>query len=157
MAAIAKSIIENRWSLLQQSHLVANPVKTLVLLHSRFGSRKLVHLLMHYNVPTIFLGNTEDVKPPQQKLARAQNDIRLHAFNHHENRMGNRIRVAVAEAEEYSEGISFMNVRRIVIDQGFGFDASWTQALCALECACHCLHGAENRPRTAVLFAHWAA
>lgn len=40
--------------------------------------------------------------------------------------MMTRYRVAVAEAEEYSEGISFMHIRRIIIDQGYGLKVSWS-------------------------------
>ena len=65
------------------------------------------------------------LKPSDQRMLRAENAIRLHAFNHKQNKYGNIYQVAIAEAEEYSEGVSFMHIRRIIIDQAYGLKASW--------------------------------
>ena len=112
LAAMALSIVET-------------PLKTLVLLHSKYGTQQLANLLVIEGVSVIFLGNTEHLKPGKQREVRAENATRLHAFNHPENKYGDRYRVVVAEAEEYSEGISFMHIRRIIIDQGYGMKVSW--------------------------------
>lgn len=80
-------------------------------------------LLVDRNVSVIYLQNTEQT--PNQKVARAQNAVRLHAFNHSGNGRGQRFRVAVAEAEEYSEGVSFMHVRRVIVDFGYGLTVNW--------------------------------
>lgn len=61
-----------------------------------------------------------------RKRMQAENAIKLHSFNSRGNMQGERYRVCVAEAEEYSEGVSFMHVRRVIVDQGFGFHTSWS-------------------------------
>ena len=112
LAAITRSIIQTK-------------LKTLVLLHSKVGAESLTRLLVQAHITMVYLCNTEHLPPKDQKILRAENAIRLHAFNHPKNRHGDTYQVAVAEAEEYSEGISFMHVRRIILDQGYGFKASW--------------------------------
>lgn len=48
-------------------------MKTLVLMDSRLGARKLVGLLVKYEVPTIYLCNTEHLGKEEQKRVRAEN------------------------------------------------------------------------------------
>ena len=105
--------------------IVDTPLKTLVLLDSRLGARQLAALLYDAEINLVYLANTNHLPPAEQKRLRAENAIRLQAFNNPNNRMGDRYQVAVAEAEEYGEGISFMHVRRVVVDTGYGFNVSW--------------------------------
>ena len=112
LAAMAQSILET-------------PVKTLVILDSRFGARQLAALLHSEDVSVIFLANTNHLSTAEQKQVRAKNAIRLQAFNATNNRLGESYRVAVAEVEGHSEGVSFMHVRRIIVDPGFGLQVSW--------------------------------
>lgn len=90
--------------------------KTVVLIHHENGLRTLVHLLGRLGVSVVQAVRVKGQTGSALRTARAQNLVTLAAFNDAEaNVRGERHRVFVAPAEEFSEGVSFRNVRRIVL------------------------------------------
>ena len=89
------------------------PLKTLVLIHDENGPAILVKLLELYGLSPVRLRRVEAGKPGLR--TRAENRIALRAFNAADNIHGKKHRVDVASAQEFSEGVSFMQTRRVIL------------------------------------------
>lgn len=62
-------------------------------------------------VEPVALGQTLSSNVAGQKQSKRENDAKLEAFNHTDNKAGERIRVILLTAEEHSEGVNLFNVR----------------------------------------------
>lgn len=90
--------------------------KTLVLIHQENGYRTLLHVLQLLRVSVQSVRSLRGLVGAELKTMRSENIAILEEFNDkEENLRGERVRVMVVPAAEYSEGVSFLNVRRLIL------------------------------------------
>ena len=117
---IAKLTLDNATQLCPKlaaiaASIQAVPLKTLVLIHEENGPAVLVRLLELHNIKALRLRKVPITTGKPAQTVRAENTIALRSFNAPDNVHGRKHRVAVASAEEFSEGVSFMQTRRVIL------------------------------------------
>ena len=93
----------------------AVPLKTLILIHADNGPATLVRLIQSLGVTVLDLGRPGGGTAKEAEATRQRNKRNLATFNAESNTDGDEVRVVVATAEEWSEGATFMAVRRVVL------------------------------------------
>ena len=90
--------------------------KTAVIIHRENGLRTLMRLLSVAGVSVAAMRPTTGVTGAALQAVRRENRERLEAFNDRtRNVRGETVRVLVLPAEQFSEGVSMRNVRRLVL------------------------------------------
>lgn len=98
------------------------PLKTLILIHEANGVPTLVQLLETHGLRPLLLKRPTGTANEQARI-RFENQQRRRAFNDPgRNLRGKEHRVLVAVSEEFSEGVSFAHVRRVIL-------ADWSAGL----------------------------
>ena len=99
----------------QAIHRDEETLKTCVILHEESGARVLVALLRELNVSVLALEREKCVARSRNSTT-TDNALKLNLFNDTEkNLRGESYRVIVLTAESHSEGVSLLNVRRLIL------------------------------------------
>jgi hypothetical protein len=88
-------------------------LRTVILIHRENGCVALVQLLQQHGLAPIFLDRVSGETANITRQRERENREAIQRFNNSVHPDINRVLVAVAE--EYSEGVSFLNVRRIIL------------------------------------------
>ena len=102
LEAIAKSVADHN-------------LRTVILIHRENGCVALVRLLQQHGLTPIFLDRVVGDNVAATNRRERENREAIQRFNAASERPDPANRVLVAVAEEYSEGVSFLNVRRIIL------------------------------------------